>query len=102
MKYCFDIDGTICSTGCEYKDAKPYIEVIVRINELYDEGHHIQFFSSRGTASDKDWFKFTKNQLDNWGVKYHGLKLGKPDCDIFVDDRAMSNFEWYSEEDLEI
>ena len=28
MKYCFDIDGTICTTDCHYKDAKPYKEVI--------------------------------------------------------------------------
>ena len=51
MRYCFDIDGTICSTNCEYKDAVPYLEVIEWINKKYDEGHHIQFFSSRGTKS---------------------------------------------------
>ena len=33
MRYCFDIDGTICSTNCEYKDAKPYQEVIDWINK---------------------------------------------------------------------
>ena len=47
MRYCFDIDGTICSTNCEYKDAVPYLEVIEWINKKYDEGHHIQFVSSR-------------------------------------------------------
>ena len=33
MRYCFDIDGTICSTNCEYKDAVPYKEVIGWINK---------------------------------------------------------------------
>ena len=37
MRYCFDIDGTICSTNCEYKDAVPYLEVIEWINKKYDE-----------------------------------------------------------------
>ena len=37
MRYCFDIDGTICSTDCEYKDAVPYQEVIDWINKKYDE-----------------------------------------------------------------
>ena len=102
MRYCFDIDGTICEGGIEYKDTKPYLEVIDKINELYDEGHHIQFYTSRGTLSGKDWFKFTMDQLDSWGVKYHALKLGKPHYDVFIDDKAMSNFDWYHDEDLKI
>jgi ribonucleotide monophosphatase NagD (HAD superfamily) len=102
MKYCFDIDGTICSAGCEYKDAEPYDQVIDKINELYDGGHHIQFFTSRGTMSGEDWSEFTTNQLAAWGVMYHELTLGKPHYDLFVDDRAVSHFEWYADEDLEI
>ena len=51
MRYCFDIDGTICTTDCEYKDAEPYTEVIEWINKKYDEGHHIQLYTSRGTSS---------------------------------------------------
>ena len=30
--YCFDIDGVICSTNCEYKDAIPNENVITLIN----------------------------------------------------------------------
>jgi|TARA_R100000234_G_C5002105_1_gene180783 hypothetical protein len=100
MRYCFDIDGTICSTNCEYKDAVPYLEVIEWINKKYDEGHHIQFFSSRGTKSKIDWFKFTLDQLDDWGVKYHSVKLGKPDYDLFIDDKGINNEEWYKIEGL--
>ena len=37
MRYCFDIDGTICTTNCHYKDAKPYQQVIDWINKKYDE-----------------------------------------------------------------
>ena len=42
-KYCFDIDGTICTTDCHYDDARPYKNVIKKINTLYDEGNHIIF-----------------------------------------------------------
>ena len=63
MRYCFDIDGTICTTDCQYKDAKPYQEVIDWINKKYDEGHHIQFFSSRGTMSGTNWLLDVVNTL---------------------------------------
>ena len=34
MKYCFDIDNTICSGGVPYEEAKPFPKVVKRINEL--------------------------------------------------------------------
>ena len=102
MRYCFDIDGTICSTNCHYKEAKPYKDVINKINSLYDSGNSIILFTSRGSGSGIDWYDFTKEQVDSWGVKYHELLLGKPQYDIFIDDRAINNKEWYKENNLEI
>ena len=102
MRYCFDIDGTICTTDCHYEDAKPYKEVIEWINTKYDEGHHIQLFTSRGTSSGADWFDFTLKQIESWGVKYSRLKLGKPAYDLFVDDRAINNKDWYKKEGITI
>tara|TARA_Y100000741_G_scaffold362053_1_gene347115 strand:+ start:1152 stop:1466 length:315 start_codon:yes stop_codon:yes gene_type:complete len=102
MIYGIDIDGTICTTNCEYKDAKPYNEVIKKINLLYDEGHKIIFFTSRGYKSGIDWYDFTKKQIDTWGVKYHELKMGKPQFDLFIDDKAVSNTQWYRDNNLEV
>ena len=102
LRYCFDIDGTICSTGCHYKEAEPYVQVIDKINELFDNGHHIILFTSRGSGSGKNWYDFTKKQVDNWGVRYHELLVGKPLYDIFIDDRAINNEEWYKKNNLEI
>ena len=102
MRYCFDIDGTICSTNCEYKDSVPYQEVIDWINKKYDEGHSITLFTSRGTSSGLDWFEFTEKQVNDWGIKYHELKLGKPAYDLFIDDRAINNKDWYKKEGLKI
>ena len=90
MKYCFDIDDTICKGGVPYEDATPYPKVVNRINELYESGDHIIISTSRGYWSGKDWYSFTKNQLDEWGVKYHDLVVGvKPGVDIFVDDKSI-------------
>ena len=102
MRYCFDIDGTICTTDCQYEDAKPYQQAIDWINSKYDEGHEITLYTSRGTLSGTDWFDFTLNQIQSWGIKYHKLKLGKPAYDLFVDDRAISNTEWYEMENIKI
>ncbi len=37
----------------------------------------------------KQGYKFTKKQLDSWGLKYSKLILGKPSYDIFVDDKSI-------------
>ena len=63
IRYCFDIDGTICSTNCHYEEAKPYDDVIKKINSLYNSGNIIILFTSRGTGSGIDWTDFTKNKL---------------------------------------
>ena len=102
MRYCFDIDGTICTTNCHYKDAKPYQQVIDWINKKYDEGHEITLFTSRGSLSGEEWFDFTLKQVESWGIKYHSLKLGKPAYDLFVDDKAISNTELNKKENIKI
>jgi len=100
LVYCFDIDGTICSTNCDYRESNPYVEVINHINNLYDEGHEIKLYTSRGTVSGKNWQKFTEEQLSEWNIKYHELIFGKPHYDIFVDDRAHNNEYWYKKNNL--
>jgi len=92
--YCFDIDGTICTTDCRYHDAEPFNDVINHINSLYNEGKQIIMFTSRGWKSGKDWFKFTRTQLDSWGLKYHKLIMGKVQADIFIDDRGINVNDW--------
>ena len=50
MRYCFDIDGTICTptVGRDYHLAVPYDDRIKIINDLYDREHYIIYFSARG------------------------------------------------------
>lgn len=100
LRYVFDIDGTICS-ACpgNYTNALPYLDRIKKVNELYDEGHHITFFTSRGMTGANGnvllcyerYFEFTKKQLNDWGVKYHQLVLGKPPAEFYVDDHGLND-----------
>ena len=46
--------------------------------------------------------KELQKQVDEWNVKYHELLLGKPQYDIFVDDRAINNEEWYKQNNLKV
>ena len=103
MKYCFDLDGTICDTPLRPSDLKPgYLEatpfpfMVEQVNRLYDEGNHIIIMTARGRGSGIDWTDWTIKQLNMWGVKYHELEpmFHKPTADIFIDDKGMSVEEW--------
>ncbi len=95
--YCIDIDGTICNnTYGDYKNAKPYFERIEEINKLHKDGNKIILFTARGTSSGIDWEETTKQQLDEWNLSYDELVFGKPEADIFIDDKAHDVFNWFS------
>ena len=104
MIYAFDIDGTICTHEYgDYEKSKPYYNVIEKINELYfSDKYIILFFTARGTNSGRDLYEFTKNQLESWDVKFHKLILGKPYFDLLIDDRAISNKEWYKQNKIKV
>jgi hypothetical protein len=104
MKYVIDIDGTICSkTDGDYTKSEPFEDRIHLLNKLYDEGNTLVYFTARGMntfnddsikANDK-YYSFTKKQLDDWGVKYHSLVLGKPSADIYIDDKGISDYDFF-------
>ncbi len=88
-----DIDETICFYNrvdrLGYKEAIPSIENISKINKLYDEGNIITYYTGRGTVSKIDYYDLTKQQLEEWGCKYHELSVGeKPDYDLLICDKT--------------
>ena len=92
-----DIDNTILDTdGVNYENTKPMKDRIQKINDLYDEGHTIVYWTARGTLSGIDYYDLTKSQLDKYGVKYHELKLKKPYYDLFIDDRNVNSEEYFN------
>lgn len=96
LTFYIDIDNTICiTTGDDYEHAKPLYTRIARINKLYKQGHLIVFYTARGSGSGIDWRELTEKQLNEWGVLRHSLQFGKPVYDVFIDDKAMSDHQFF-------
>jgi trehalose-6-phosphatase len=68
--YLIDIDGTITE---DVPNEEPE-RMLTIINEWFDQGHIITFFTSR----TEDHRRVTQVWLDSHGFKYHGLLMGKP------------------------
>lgn len=77
--FLIDIDGTICDDipneeSWRMIDAKVYPDALETVNQWYDEGHKITFFTSR----TEEHRQVTEIWLKNNGFKYHGILFGKP------------------------
>ena len=109
-RYCVDIDGTICTptVGRDYHKAEPWKDRIKVLNKLYDEGHYIIYFTARAMGRFADLphsvasvkakevlFELTRQQLEEWGVKYNELIMGKPHADFFIDDKGVKDEDFF-------
>ena len=91
LRYIIDIDGTICTkTKSDYPKTNPIYENIDLFNQLYEKGHEIHYWTARGAISGKNWDKLTIKQLENWGVHYNTINMGKPHYDVWIDDKAIN------------
>ena len=92
LQICCDIDGVIAmkTLGNQYNHATPMKKNIALLNRLYQAGHEIILFTARGYATGIDWEDVTKSQLSEWTVHYHKLIFGKPNADIYIDDKFMA------------
>ena len=109
-RYCIDIDGTICTptVGRDYHKAQPWKDRIKVLNKLYDEGNYIIYFTARAMGRFADLphsvasvkakevlFELTRQQLEEWGVKYNELIMGKPHADYFIDDKGVKDEDFF-------
>ena len=98
-----DIDDTICyyenksNKEKDYSKAIPYKERINKINKLYEKGNQIVYWTARGTLTQKMWFNTTLKQLQDWGCKFHELRMGKPAYDLFIDDKNINSEDFFSD-----
>lgn len=105
MTYSIDIDGVISkkqhwSIGDSYLRAKDMflsipidVEVVKRVNQLYEEGHVIILNTSRLWHD----YQVTVEWLRQGGVKYHTLIMAKVLADVYVDDRNMTVKEFLND-----
>lgn len=108
-----DLDDTLCSRpeGVEhlgvdkYRHCTPIVENIKYVNSLYDSGHTVVIYTARGMFTYSfDISKIysnlyipTLNHLNDWGVKFHQLIMGKYPYDYLLDDKAieLKNIEYF-------
>ena len=72
---------------------------------MFNEGHGIIFHTARGMGTFKNdgkkahekYYDLTLNQLNNWGVRFHKLIMGKPSGDLYVDDKGISDEEFFED-----
>ena len=103
--YVFDIDGTICTQtkGGNYHEALPIADRVKKVNELYEAGNTIILLTARGMGMSGNnqvqayglLYSFTLSQLEGWGVKFHSLFLGKPEGDIYIDDKGIKDSDFF-------
>jgi len=96
-----DIDGTICTTEqVKWDDVDEYPEELDKallipkaldiVNELYDMGYQIIFFTARKERARN----VTERWLKRYGFKYHSLVLNKLVGNVYIDDRSINGFDW--------
>jgi capsule biosynthesis phosphatase len=93
-----DIDDTISfTTNRDWENATPNVELINKLNKLYDEGWEINFVTARGSLSCKSREeaeeKFApgiKAWFEKHGVKYHSLSFNKILAAYYIDDKGIT------------
>jgi len=91
--FIIDIDGVVCEDipNEEYErmiTAKEIPDSKEKINELYNSGHVITFFTSR----TEDLKEITENWLKKHGFKFHNIIFGKP---------RGGNYHYIDDKDIE-
>lgn len=105
MVYAFDLDDTLCIRDKKfeelgvgkYKYCIPLPEMVNKLNRLYEQGHTIYIYTARGMSQFNgdvakvynQLYTLTLNSLEEWGVKHHGLVMGKLHYDLLIDDKAI-------------
>ena len=105
MRIVFDLDGTICpikEPGQTYADLKPFPGAVARIRALRADGHYIIIQTARNMATCdsnlgrvmKNVGKITLDWLDHHGIEYDEIYFGKPNAEVYIDDRALRFNDW--------
>jgi quercetin dioxygenase-like cupin family protein len=90
-KYFIDFDNTLCHTvGNDYENSTPIKERIEYVNTLKSEGNTVTIWTGRGGTTGIDYQKLTETQLALWNVSYDNLIIGKPDYDVYIDDKSFN------------
>ena len=105
MRIVIDLDGTICEIkkpGQSYMDVAPLPGATERIRLLRSQGHYVIIQSARNMATcESNLGKVMKNVglitlewLQKHEIEYDEIYFGKPNAEIYIDDRGLSFESW--------
>lgn len=107
MRVVIDLDGTICYLKQKHES---YSEVLVKpgavefIDRLRGEGHYVIIQTARNMATCesnlgrvmKNVGKETLDWLQKHNIFYDEIYFGKPNANLYIDDRALRFEDWES------
>lgn len=110
MKIVIDLDGTICPVKQKdesYSDLQPFAGAKEKIRELRSAGHYVIIQTARNMETCqscvgkvlKNVGKLTLEWLDKHEIEYDEIYFGKPNAEVYIDDRAFRFKDWYSIEE---
>jgi capsule biosynthesis phosphatase len=105
MRIVIDLDGTICpikKSGENYADLPVLPGAKDRIESLKAAGHYIIIQTARNMATQesnlgkvlKNIGKTTLEWLEKHEIPYDEIYFGKPNGNIYIDDRAFRFQDW--------
>ena len=105
MRIVIDLDGTICpikGKGETYADLKPNEGAVERLQSLKSEGHYLIIQTARNMATCesnlgkvmKNIGKVTLDWLEKYNIPYDEIYFGKPNAELYIDDRAFRFSDW--------
>ena len=107
MRIVIDLDGTICPIRQEgefYADLLPHEGAADKLKELKKNGHYLIIQTARNMATcQSNVGKVMKNiglitleWLQKHDIQYDEIFFGKPNGDLYIDDRALRYSDWDS------
>ncbi len=87
-----DLDGVICTEERTFERplAKPMPGARESLQALADQGHTIIIYTGRSWSEQR----VCQHWLDEHQIPHHGLHMGKPIADVWIDDRAVRFTDW--------
>lgn len=105
MRIAIDLDGTICEIRVDtktYEEVLPLPGAVERLKEFRQAGHYIIILTARHmkTCGSNPGLvmakiaKVTLDWLEKHQIPYDEIFFGKPNADVYIDDRAMRFSHW--------
>ena len=97
-----DFDDTLFFTkNRDWENAEPNLELIEKINGLYEEGWRVDIFTARGSIScdsreqaKEKYLNGMLRLLEKYNVMYHEISFEKPLAAYYIDDKSITPEEF--------